>query len=246
MIHIGYCDDNATVLKTLGAVLNQYRAERGLDMECAAFHSPLDLLAKIERGVRFDVLLMDILMPGEDGIEAAKEIRKYDRNVKIIFLTSSAEFAVQSYEVEAFYYMLKPLRVDSVFSLLDKVIAVCEQERTSRLVIRCKDGISCIEPHRLEYCEVIHRTLYIHLLDGTVAESIGCMDELCRELESFGCFLRPHRSYMVNLAYVQNLSYRALTLSCGVEIPIPRGRYQEIKKAYLEYAFQSKRAKVMV
>ena len=75
-------------------------------------------------------------------------------------------------------------------------------------------------------------------------ESIGSLDELSKQLMPYGSFLRPHRSFLVNLEYVQNLSYRAITMSCLTEIPIPRGKYNEIKNAFLEYAFQNRQVMI--
>ena len=89
MIQIGFCDDDPSVLDELHELLGSYRAEHNADIAPTAFQSPFELLASIEKGARFDILLLDVLMPGENGIEAAREIRQYDSNVKIIFLTSS-------------------------------------------------------------------------------------------------------------------------------------------------------------
>ena len=241
MIKIAFCDDDSSVLSDLHGLLALYRAEKNKDIDDHTFHSPLDLIAEIERGTRFDILFLDVLMPGENGIDAATEIRNYDRNVKIIFLTSSAEFAVQSYTVNAFYYQLKPICTESFFHLMDAVLSQCEKEQASSLILHCKTGITRIKPAQLEYCEVIHRTLFIHLTSGKVLECIGSLDELGKQLIPFGSFLRPHRSYLVNLEYIQDLSYRAITMSCLAEIPIPRGKYNEIKNAFLEYAFLSDR-----
>ena len=89
MLRIAFCDDDLAVLNELNTFLDKYRTERRQDMVYAAFRSPLELLAQLEKGMQLDILFLDVLMPGENGIEAAKEIRQYDRNVKIIFLTSS-------------------------------------------------------------------------------------------------------------------------------------------------------------
>lgn len=240
MIKIGFCDDELSVLNEIHVLLDQYRVERNQEIEYTAFHSSFDLLAEIERGIRFHILFLDVLMPCEDGMETAAQIRNYDSDVKIIFLTSSTEHAVQSYKVNAFFYQLKPIHRENFFRLMDIVLSECKKEQTSSLILRCKDGITRIDPRRLEYCEVIHRTLFIHLTNGKVLESIGSMDELSSKLEAFGYFLRPHRSFLVNLNHVKTLSYRAITMSCLTEIPIPRGKYQEIKDKYLEYAFQSR------
>lgn len=237
MIKIAFCDDDCSVLSDLHELLALYRAEKNKEIDDSTFLSPLDLIAEVERGTRFDVLFLDVLMPGENGIDTATEIRNYDKNAKIIFLTSSSEFAVQSYTVNAFYYQLKPICAESFFHLMDAVLSQCEKEQASSLILHCKTGITRIKPTQLEYCEVIHRTLFIHLTSGKVLECIGSLDELGKQLIPFGSFLRPHRSYLVNLEYIQDLSYRAITMSCLAEIPIPRGKYNEIKNAFLEYAF---------
>lgn len=237
MIKIAFCDDDSAVLSDLHELLALYRAQKNKEIDDYAFHSPLDLIAEIERGTRFDILFLDVLMPGQNGIDAATEIRNYDKNAKIIFLTSSSEFAVQSYTVNAFYYQLKPICAESFARLMDTVLSQCEKEQASSLILHCKTGITRIKPAQMEYCEVIHRTLFIHLTSGKVLECVGSLDELAKQLIPYGSFLRPHRSYLVNLEYIQNLSYRAITMSCLAEIPIPRGKYNEIKNAFLEYAF---------
>ena len=238
MIQIAFCDDDQTVLDQLSALLEKYRAQRCVQIQCTAFHSPLDLLAEIEKGTRYDILFLDVIMPAENGITAAKEIRQYDNVVKIIFLTSSAEFAVESYVVGVYFYQLKPIWEESFYRIIDAALEACHKEQSDSLILRCKTGITRVALNQLEYCEVIHRTLLLHLDSGKVLESSGSLDELSRQLAPYGCFYRPHRSYLVNLEYVQTLSYRAITLACLAEIPIPRGKYNEVKSAFLDYAFQ--------
>lgn len=239
MIKAAVCDDDVSVLNETRELLDRYCRERGREISYTAFHSPVDLMAVIEGGTRFDILFLDILMPGHNGIETAREIRNYDTNVKIIFLTSSTEFAVQSYTVKAYFYQLKPLRAEALFRVLDAVLEECGQERENSLILRCGGVITRIEPGKLEFCEVIHRTLLFHLSSGRVLESTGSLDELGRQLDPYGCFLRVHRSYIVNLDYVRTISNRAVTMTCLMEIPIPRGKYSEIKDAFLAYAFRN-------
>lgn len=239
MIRLAFCDDEIEVLNEIHTLLDCYRTERRQELDYIVFQSPIELLAEIERGGRFDILLLDILMRGENGIDTAAEIRKYDSNVKIIFLTSSSEFAVLSYTVGAYFYQLKPICRESFFKLMDSAIADCEKEQTGSLILRCKSGITRIELNQLEYCEVIHRNLFIHLVSGRILESVGSMEELYKQLEPSGGFLRPHRSYLINMEYVRELSYRGITMSSQTQIPIPRGKYQEVKEAYLAYAFSN-------
>ena len=244
MIRIAMCDDDVSVLNEIRGFLEQYSEACGRKIACAAFDNPLDLMAEIDHGMRYDILFIDVLMPGENGMDAAAEIRSCDSNVKIIFLTSSSEYAVQSYAVNAYAYQLKPMRKESFNQLMDNVLGACEQEKTNSLILRSRDGITRVELTRIEYCEVIHRTLFIHLTSGRVLEVSGSMDDFCGQLSAYGNFLRPHRSFLVNLDYVQNLSYRAITMRCLSEIPVPRGKYNEIKNAFLEYAFANRQVMI--
>ena len=240
MIQIGLCDDDLAILSQLQVLLDRYQVERNAEITSAAFQSPLELLAEIEKGMRFDILLLDVLMPGENGIDAAREIRRYDNNVKIIFLTSSSEFAVESYTVGAYFYQLKPIWQESFFRLLDSVIAECAKSGSMSLILRCKSGITRVELDKLEYCEVLGRALWLHLTDGTVLESGGGMDHLCEQLAEHDNFLRIHRSYLVNLDHIKSIVPKAITMDSLAELPVPRGKYAELKDLYLEYAFRRK------
>ena len=239
MLQLAFCDDDLAELQTIRTLLERYRVARNRDIQYTAFQNAWDLLAEVERGTRYDILFLDVLMPGQNGIEVAGELRQYDSSVKIIFLTSSPEFAVQSYAVGAYFYQLKPIWEESFYRIIDAALEACHQERSDSLILRCKTGITRVELKKLEFCEVLHRTLLLHLAGGKVLESSGSLDELSRQLAPYGCFYRPHRSYLVNLDYVQTLSYRAMTLACLAEIPIPRGKYNEVKAAFLDYAFRN-------
>ncbi len=238
MIKIAFCDDDPSVLKELSSLFDHYRAERSYELEYVSYQSPLELIAGFEKGLRWDVLLLDVMMPGQNGMELAKEIREYDNHVNIIFLTSSPEFAVQSYTVGAFFYQLKPIHEDSFYHVLDQVMKKCEQSYAQKIILKCKSGITAIVPEKIEYCEVIGHSLLLHMSNGAVLESVGKLNELEEKLSVFGGFLRVHRSFLVNMEYIQSISYRAVTLACLAEIPIPHGKYNEIKKKYLNYAFE--------
>lgn len=240
MIKIGICDDELSVLNEISVLIDKYRVKRNQEILYASFHSPLELLAEIEKGIDLDIIFLDIIMPGENGINVAKEIREHDQNVKIIFLTSSAEYAVQSYMVNAFFYQMKPIWEESFFRLMDSAISECEKKEEFCLVLKCKNGITRIKLDKLKYCEVIGRTLLLHMKDGQVFERIGSLEELYGQLLQYDNFLRPHRSFLVNMEYIQNISCKAITLDDDVEIPIPHGKYTDVKDRYLEYTFHRK------
>ncbi len=237
MMKLAFCDDDIAVLNQIRSLLDQYRVKRNQEIEYTAFQSPLELMAEIEKGVRYDGLFLDVIMPGENGIAVAKEIREYDVNVKIILLTSSTEFAVQSYAVGAYFYQLKPIWEDSFFRLMDSIMEQCKKTRTDSLILKCSEGITRVGLAQLEYCEVIGRVLFLHLTSGRVLESNGSLDDLSGQLAQHDNFFRIHRSYLVNLDCVQSISYRTVTMACLTEIPVPHGKYAELKKRFLEHAF---------
>lgn len=242
MIKIAFCDDDMEVLHQMNELLDRYRVERNEDITYAAFQSPFELLTEIEKGIRPDILFLDVVMPGQNGMDVAKEIRQYDTNMKIIFLTSSPEFALESYSVGAYFYQLKPIWEESFFRLMDAVLAECEKKKKNSLILRSKDGITRIDLQQLEYCEVLGRKLLFHLEDGAVLESAGSLDDLAGQLMQYSNFFRPHRSFLVNMEYIQNISSRSIKMVNDAEIPIPHGKCSEIKNTYMEYAFNGEQA----
>ena len=240
MLKIAFCDDEEAELERLRQLLAEYSAARGQEFDCTAYKNPVELTMDIEKGRGFDILLLDVLMPGENGVATAREIRRCDTNVKIIFLTSSPEYAVESYTVDAWYYQLKPIRREEFFRLLDSACAACGTERQHSIILQSKNGILRLELEQLVYCEVLGRTLIFHRRDGTVVECSGKLDDLCGQLAGYPGFLRPHRSYLINMEYISNISARVIQLQDGTAIPLPHGKYSEVKERYLSYIFDRK------
>ena len=240
MLKIAFCDDENQETRRLEALLEEYAADRGQDFAHTSYQSPVELMAEVEKGTRFDIILLDVLMPGENGMAAAQEIREYDSNVKIIFLTSSTEFAVESYAVDAWYYQLKPIRREDFFRLMDSACAACTREQKHSLILRSKSGIVRLELEELVYCEVMGRTLTFHLNNGVVLESMGRLDDLCDQLVEYPNFLRPHRSFLINMEYIANIAARSITMQDGAVVPLPHGKYSETKDRYLSYIFDRK------
>ncbi len=238
MIKIAFCDDEKDMLLQIESLLDSYCADRDTQLEYTAYQSPLDLLEAADRGSVYDVIFLDMLMPGGNGIDVARELREKNESVKIIFLTVSPEFAVQSYTVGAFYYQLKPIEKDSFYELLDRVLSQCTQPPEDKLILKIKTGIASISLNQLVYCEVMNHTLYLHMRDGQVLASIGNLDNFSERLNSSGDFLRIHRSYLVNMAYIQHISGRSVIMSTGENLPLPHGKFNEVKTAFLEYSFE--------
>lgn len=240
MLRIAICDDNISDLANMVSIVNDYvfMQRNKLEIEYIAFQNAVDLIAAMEIGQRFDLMLLDILMPLMSGMEAAKEVRQYNQDVKIIFFTSSPEFAVESYSVGAFYYALKPIWKEKLILLLDKVIAEIKVSAGTSFLIKSKTGLTRIYTNRLEYAEVIGRTIIYHITDGSVIEAMGSMVELEEELLEHPAFIKPHRSYIINMDSIDTLSQREIIMRSRTLVPIAKANYKTVKTAYITYAFK--------
>lgn len=240
MLRIAICDDNISDLSNMVTIVNDYMFMRRnkFEIEYVAFQNAVDLIAAMESGQRFDLMLLDILMPFMTGMEAAKEIRQYNQDVKIIFSTSSTEFAVESYSVGAFYYAIKPIWKEKLTLLLDKVISEIEIAEGTSFLIKSKTGLTRIYTNRLEYAEVIGRTIFYHITDGSVIEAVGSMVELEEELLENLSFIKPHRSYIINMDFIDTLSQREIKMRSLALVPIAKANYKLVKSAYISFAFK--------
>lgn len=239
-MRIAACDDNVEFLQGLSQLLNVYSKENSCNVEYKIFTNPLELVTQMEKGVHYDVVLLDICMPGINGIQCAKDIRKCDNFVKIVFLTSSADYGVESYQVKAYDYLLKPLEKEKLFSVLRRIEMETQKKEQNIFVLKSKTGITKISLSKLEYCEVINRKVVFRMVNGEEYECSLRMNELEEKLMTFGCFMRPHRSFLVNIDFVRTLTTHNIVMESGAQIPIPREKYAIIKQMYMEYVFRTK------
>lgn len=240
-LQVAICDDELNILQEMTSLADKYSLDKNIAIECSTFQNPFDLIAAIEKGTHFDLLFLDIIMPGVDGIAAAKEIRSFDSNIKIIFLSSSPEYGVKSYEVKAYFYQVKPIWRNAFYELMDQICDEFVREQTDCLVWKCKNGIVRFELNRIEYCESLDRTLIFHMINGKMYESAGKMDDLEEKIVHVGTFIRPHRSFLINMDCIENLSYKSIDLVSGVQIPVPHGKYEKIKTQYFDYILAKNR-----
>ncbi len=234
MIRIAVCDDDERELSRLLGLLAEYRLMRGLDCVCKPFRNGVDLLAELKSG-EYSLILLDVLMPGFSGIQTAREIRAADQNVKLLFLTSSSEFAVESYAVGALSYLLKPAKAETLFPILDRAFEDAAHPDDAHLTIKSKTGLTRIRFSRLEYVEVLSKTVGFHLTDGSVVETSGTLAAYETELLARPEFLKVHRSYLLNLNQVETLERGEAITRQNHHIPVSRSLHTQVKEAYLRF-----------
>jgi len=240
MIKIAVCDDSIDDLSNMVSIIDSYKDlhRDKHNIEYTSFNSALDLILTMESGQKYDLVLLDILMPFMTGMDAAREIRQFNQDVKIIFLTSSPDFAVDAYSVSAYYYALKPIWKEKLFILLDKVIFEMDAHAVASFLIKSKAGLTRIYINRLEFADIIGRNILYHLTNGLILEAIGSMTELEKELLPHSCFIKPHRSYIINMDHIDTINQREIKMRSQSIVPIARANYRNVKTAYMTYAFK--------
>lgn len=234
-MRIAICDDDQEQLRGLVSLLEHYQKERRLALSYQPFLSATELLSTAEEG-KYDLYLLDVLMPGLNGMETAREIRAFDKEAQIVFLTSSPEFAVESYQYQAQNYILKPITPARLFPTLDAVEDGL-MRNAEGLFIKTNHGISRILFHRLAFAEVQNKKVFFHLTNGTVKEIAAPLSDFEEAMLSRREFVRVHRAFVVNLSQVAELAPGEILTLQGNKIPVSRKQYPQIREAYLQELF---------
>ncbi|MDO4314538.1 MAG: LytTR family DNA-binding domain-containing protein [Oscillospiraceae bacterium] len=239
MLHIALCDDEKEQLCQVDALLREYQARHPApELRTKAFSSGAALLAHVSGKGPFDLYLLDVIMPGENGIGLGLEIRKYDRGGRIFYLTTSPDFAVDSYQVKASQYLLKPLDKDRLFSALDETVEAWEQERRAFFAVKTREGLLRLPLHRLVYGELADRCIRYHLADGSAVEGMSLRSSFRKgiaPLLEHRQFVLCSASFFVNLSYVDKVEPGGLRLTGGESIPLSRPLRAEITARWLDY-----------
>ena len=238
MIHIAICDDSKQERQILATLFKRYQELHATPLQIHIFQNGFSLLDAIDQGKRFDITILDILMPGENGIEIARNIRASGADTEIIFLTSSPEYAVDSYEVKAQNYLLKPVTEEKFFASIDSILAELDEKDTASFIIYTTEKqYSRIRVSSLVYGEVTHRTITLHLADQTMISAVMTFTEFQDILKAHPDFIYPHRSYAVNMNYIQYVTKSDIILTDGQKIPLSRNNYMKISEQFLNFAY---------
>ncbi|MEG0614740.1 MAG: LytTR family DNA-binding domain-containing protein [Oscillospiraceae bacterium] len=234
-MRIAICDDNSCELEKVSEILNSYRIEKNVGLVFQAFPDALSLLDALKNS-QFDILLLDVLMPMLTGMQLAHEIRDFGNSARIIFLTSSPEFALESYSVNAYTYLLKPVAEKDIFPILDKIFA--EEERCGEtLAIKLQNSIISIPFSTLAFVEVLNKTLHFYLTDGTLRELDAPLSAYEETLLTSPDFLKVHRSFIVNIWQIKELLPTKLITFAGKVVPISRRLYPFVRETYMAHLF---------
>lgn len=228
-MNIALVDDDKNQLDLLHKVISD---ELSLipNTQIRTFLSAEDFLSVWKAG-SFDLIVLDIFMSDMTGVDLARTIRETDETVKLAFCTSSNEFASESYEVNAQYYLHKPITENSILSML-KRMNIDRIEASRKITLPSGDTLAA---KSIVYTEYHNHIIFIYQKDGKVTKSRMSQSELEALLLPFGYFCSPSKGIIVNFHEVEDFSDTTLTVSGGALLPISRRKTKEVKDAFAKF-----------
>ena len=232
-MRIAVVDDDVRMQQQLKSYLSEFLGEAA---QVSCFSGGEEFLAQWQPE-KFDLILLDIFMGELTGMDVAREIRKSDKAVKLAFSTSSNEFASESYEVNACYYLRKPVDREGIKILLDRMdMAELERMRTVKL----PDG-TAVRLRSIAYADCAAHCVTLHGRDGHDSVVRASFSEVEELLCAYPYFFSPTKGVIVNFYEVAQQNKDTFTLRSGACIPISRRKAPEVMEAYFSFLFEQLR-----
>lgn len=225
MLRIAVVDDEREQRTLLEDCLHRYERENGVEFGIVQFGDAQEFLRQDPGG--FDIVLLDIQMPGLDGMTVARQLRQRNRRLVLIFITNMAQFAIEGYAVDAMDFILKPISYYRLASSLTKARSRLQTEQGVSLVLHTKDGTYHLDSARVQYIEMLNHHTIFHTEDG-VLDTTGSLKKLEEQLTGQP-FVRCNSGYLVNLGYVTGVEGSEVVVG-GDRLLISRTR----RKAFLQ------------
>lgn len=249
MYLIALCDDEAEELEKTEKLLSDYeKIYPGLEFMTRCFENADELLCLVrEKKYIPDLIFMDIYMPDKKsntyslgnayplGMEAARELRHMNYKGKIVFLTTSKEYALEAFDVEALQYIVKPVLKEKLFSILNSLLKDIEEERKKYILLRIEGKLVRVSLNDIIYCEAQGKKQCIYLTDGTQYTLRMTMTELYAQLSQCQEFAKIGAGFIVNLGYIGTLNAKEICMDNGRKIYLPRGTYKGLREQYFNY-----------
>ncbi len=216
MLRIAVVDDEKEVREELKGYLEKYGEENKVQAQLTLFCSGVELL---EKGTDYDIIFLDIEMPGLSGMETAERIREKNQDVVLIFVTNMAQYAINGYEVGALDFILKPVNYYTFSVRYDRALKRVRTRESGQVLLNLPDRVLKLDTKQIYYVEVQNRMLHYYTDQGEFVLR-GTMQAVEKELGPYN-FVRCNHWYLVNLRHVTEIR-RESVVAAGTELEISR------------------------
>ena len=239
MVKIAVLDDNEIQRSIIMELLEDFKRD-GNDISCEEFQDGQTLIDSVRKNGFFDVYILDVIMPGMNGMEVAVTLRHMHDPGKIIFLTSSLEYAAVSYDVDAFYYMLKPVDTAKFYRILERVVQMLNANNDT-IHISISHGEIDLPVRMIVYAELVDRVVRYHLADGRIFDSKKIRTSFKQQTSALAgenSFAYLGVSYLVNLSHVDAIDSETVLFRDGSMLLPPKSAYKDFKMAWKNFHVQ--------
>lgn len=226
------CDDIDRDRKYLHELLLRYGKTTGCSFTCIEFGTGKEAVSAVEHGQQADIIFLDINMDGMDGIETSRRIRDFLPEVPIVLVTAYINYALEGYKVKASRFLVKDDLEETIGECLDAILAEIGR-KSPEMDFSFVEGRIHLKLDDIIYIETDAHVQVFHTIDKNF-RVYKKLEDVEKELASYG-FIRAHKSFVVNLRYVTRISSYKIYLSTGMELSVPRNRYNEVKTQYAIY-----------
>jgi len=232
---ISICDDNQNELQDIYLLVRKYIQNSGYDAEILKFQSAASLLAYEKSHDVSDIYILDIIMPGTDGIDLGHILYKRSPRSFILYLTNSSEFAIDAFSVKAFSYLIKPVDERLLFQELDLLFDKLSLTET-QIKIRSRNGIQLLKLNDVVAVEYFNHHLIYHTVNERIEglQQRESFDSSVSEFMESGCFLKISASHIMNVRHIRSIIGDDFIMDDGSVYKITR-RYTDAKKKYLDF-----------
>lgn len=230
MLCIAICDDEKYMSDKIRAMVSDFFRRKNMDIVISQFSSGKELL-QYDR--RIDILFLDIQMKDMDGMETARKLRSRKFKGVLIFITVLKEMVFQSFEVQAYDYLVKPIESGRFEKTMERLLASMRNAGESSLLVQKAYESSIVPFEDIIFCEIIDRKVYLYLVSSEILDYYDRLENLETKLDSR--FFRCHRSFLINLQYLKSYKNGTAYMENGREIPVSRLRSKEFSNVVLQY-----------
>ncbi len=230
MISVAICDDEKYMSDQIEKSVSDFFHGKNMEVVVSQFPCGEELL-RYDKPI--DLLFLDIQMKETDGMTVARKLRKRGFRGYLIFVTVLKEMVFQSFEVQAFDYLVKPIEQRQFDKTMERLLASMQNAGEANLLIRRGYESHIIALDDIVYCEIIDRKVYLHLISSKIIDYYERIESLESRLD--GRFFRCHRSFLINLQYLKSYQDQTAYMEDGTRIPVSRLRSKEFSGVILRY-----------
>lgn len=242
-LRVAIIDDLPADRERLLADVSRWAMEQSLPLAAPPdlFESGEEFLEKFSAG-KYDVAFLDIYMGGINGMDTARKIRETDTACRLIFTTTTSEFAVDSYDVDSSWYLVKPYSYEKLSRALDRC-SLSWQEQNAFLLVSGKSGEEKLPLHQIAWTEYVNRKVCVHFKNGQETQFSMRLMDFSKMLLPYPYFCDCMKGLIVNFEAVEKLLDDSFLLENGKKLPISRLKYRQVREQFLEYSYAQMRGR---